>query len=80
MKNKELLNTAKTEFNNWLQGSNAGEFGIDDLTDVCYNLIQDFGDDAYSEIEMTLQSFVDDSIIEEDEKQYVNSELAKIEA
>lgn len=39
MKNKELLNTAKIEFNNWLLGSNAGEFGIDDLLDVCYNLI-----------------------------------------
>ena len=41
---------------------------------------EDFGDDAYSEIEMTLQSFVDDNIIEEDEMQYVNSELAKITA
>jgi hypothetical protein len=29
---------------------------------------------------MTLQSFVDDNIIEEDERQYVNTELAKIAA
>ena len=79
MKNKELLNTAKIEFNNWLSGSNAGEFGIDDLIDICYYLIQDFGDDAYSEIEMTLQSFVDDNIIDEEESAWITSELTKTE-
>ena len=80
MKNKELLNTAKIEFNNWLSGSNAGEFGIDDLLDVCYNLIEDFGDDAYNEIEMTLQSYVDDNIIDEDERAFITSGLTKITA
>ena len=79
MKNKELLNTAKIEFNNWLLGSNAGEFGIDDLLDVCYNLIEDFGDDAYNEIEMTLQSYVDDNIIDEEESAWITSELTKTE-
>ena len=80
MKNKELLNTAKIEFNNWLSGSNAGEFGIDDLLDVCYYLIEDFGDDAYNEIEMALQSYVDDNIIDEDERAFITSELTKITA
>jgi hypothetical protein len=71
MKNKELLNYFKKEINNWVQGSNAGEFGIDDLIDICYTALQEFDeDDAWSEIDMTLTSLVDDNFIEEEENVY----------
>jgi peptide subunit release factor 1 (eRF1) len=76
MKNKELHNYFKKEISNWVQGSDAGEFGIDDLIDICYTALQEFDkDDSWSEIDMTLTSLVDDNFIEEEEKAWVLEQL-----
>lgn len=80
MMNKKLLKQAKTEFGNWREGAAAGEFGVDDLIDICDNLLLDFGNVAFNEIEMALQSFVDDNILEEEEMQYISLQLQKMVA
>ena len=78
MKNKELLNYFKNEVNNWVQGTEAGELGIDDLIDICYTALQEFDkDEAWSEIDMTLTSLVDDNMIEVEEKDWVIEQLNK---
>ena len=82
MKNKDILNYFNVQVNNWVSGSNAGEFGLEDLVDVMFNALQKFEDkeSVWSEIEMTLQSLVDDSVIEQDEFTWVRNELLKEEA
>jgi hypothetical protein len=71
MKNKEIMNSVRKHVNNWVQGTEAGEFGIDDLIDLLDAILRTFGSDAWDEIDMALQGLVDDNIIEQDERKWV---------
>ena len=65
------MNSVRKHVNNWVQGTEAGEFGIDDLIDLLDAILRTFGSDAWDEIDMALQGLVDDNIIEQDERKWV---------
>jgi len=75
--NKNVTDFMRVAFMKFRQGYEAGELGLDDIVDIFVTALSKYGEDAYNEIDMTLQSLEDQGIITNDETAYIYGQLKK---
>lgn len=75
--NENVTDFMRGAFLKFRQGYEAGELGLDDIVDIFVTALNKYGEDAYNEIDMTLQSLEDDGVITDDEFAYIYKQIKK---
>ncbi len=73
--NENVTDYMRNAFNKFHAGYEAGELGLNDIVDIFVTALQKYGEDAYNEIDMTLQSLEDNGIITDEESSYIYKQL-----
>lgn len=75
--NENVTDFMRNAFARFRAGYEAGELGLDDIVDIFVTALNKYGDEAYNEIDMTLQSLEDQGIITDDEFAYIYKQIKK---
>ena len=73
--NESVTDYMRAAFSKFHAGYEAGELGLNDIVDIFVTALQKYGEGAWSEIDMTLQSLEDNGTITDEESSYIYKQL-----